>query len=1000
MPAPLQRGMHLLSSYSLGSPCYDTPHAGSSAERHALVILVLAWVTLLRHTTCRLRCREECTCYPRTRLGHLVTTHHMPAPLQRGMHLLSSYSLGSPCYDTPHAGSTAERNALVNLVLAWVTLLRHTTCRLRCREECTCYPRTRLGHLVTTHHMPALLQRGMHLLSSYSLGSPCYDTPHAGSAAERHALVILVLAWVTLLRHTTCRLCCREACTCYPRTRLGHLVTTHHMPAPLQRGMSNSNTAARDAAKRSSTRMRGTRGSIDMGRKRKQVGCQDSPKAERQSAAKSLFSGAHSILRKRILHTWVRRGRCDMLRMAKASCEGASLVSQAAARSACQRETTSVFLLTTSHHKRLAGQGEWVFLRHLPPACRDSRVVQGVSLVTQGLVVRSKTASDMAVSLLASHQGDPGSIPGRVTPDFRMWESCRTIPLVGGSSRGSPVSPAPSFRLCSVLTSITLIGSQGLAVKSRPNLFTHSPFISLGSPPLWCGRNALPFGKFCVEWRVPRCGVVEMPCLSGSFVLSGESPAVSHPLWCGRNALPFGKFCVEWRVTRCGVVEMPCLSGSFVLSGESPAVLLEIARFRTKPGHLTCRRYLLFPSLATTTSLDEGGRGTIHSRGITDNMVRGGGPTARTFVSHQGDLGLIPSGVTRILACGNRTRTMPFVSHQGDLGLIHSGVTRILACGNRTRTMPFVSHQGDLGLIHSGVTRILACGNRTRTMPLVDRFPGAVPFPLHVSLYLGKDDSECHFKTSPVPNENSSFRWFSPLPLPLSGRHNPSFTDHDFCFRQRYKVRDANPLSSTNGYFSATSYLPPFYPVTSHSAPGCGNANYSVRALESEGLERGPTRRENILLLPSWCRTLDCSGTYWATPRTARHSSQSSGVSSDNSLANSVLGPPVIQSPWMFLVPVLLFRVPPQPTANHSTPERWQGNLSANHITPTGGEGGGCVQLVIPLPRTLPQRLDYSSSSVNSEARRSMTAVVPCLGLLPPPDARQTCSSATCQFCP
>ncbi|KAJ8893767.1 hypothetical protein PR048_006367 [Dryococelus australis] len=45
------------------------------------------------------------------------------------------------------------------------------------------------------------------------------------------------------------------------------------------------------------------------------------------------------------------------------------------------------------------------------------------------------------VSLLASNQGDPGSIPGRVTPDFRMWESCRIMPFVGGFSRGSPISP-------------------------------------------------------------------------------------------------------------------------------------------------------------------------------------------------------------------------------------------------------------------------------------------------------------------------------------------------------------------------------------------------------------------------------------------------------------------------------------------------------------------------------------------------------------------------------
>ncbi|KAJ8866729.1 hypothetical protein PR048_032590 [Dryococelus australis] len=68
--------------------------------------------------------------------------------------------------------------------------------------------------------------------------------------------------------------------------------------------------------------------------------------------------------------------------------------------------------------------------------------------------------------LLASHLGEPGSIPGGVapefphiqlirllfpiplrdTPDFRMWESCRTMPLVGGCSRGPPVPPALSFR--------------------------------------------------------------------------------------------------------------------------------------------------------------------------------------------------------------------------------------------------------------------------------------------------------------------------------------------------------------------------------------------------------------------------------------------------------------------------------------------------------------------------------------------------------------------------
>ncbi|KAJ8892570.1 hypothetical protein PR048_005151 [Dryococelus australis] len=60
------------------------------------------------------------------------------------------------------------------------------------------------------------------------------------------------------------------------------------------------------------------------------------------------------------------------------------------------------------------------------------------------------------------------------SPDFRKWKSCRTMLLVSAFSRGTPVSPAPSFWRRSILTSITLIGSQDLTVKSRRNLFTHS----------------------------------------------------------------------------------------------------------------------------------------------------------------------------------------------------------------------------------------------------------------------------------------------------------------------------------------------------------------------------------------------------------------------------------------------------------------------------------------------------------------------------------------------
>ncbi|KAJ8885987.1 hypothetical protein PR048_012193 [Dryococelus australis] len=55
--------------------------------------------------------------------------------------------------------------------------------------------------------------------------------------------------------------------------------------------------------------------------------------------------------------------------------------------------------------------------------------------------------------------------PARSLTDFRMWESCRTMPLANGFPRRSPVSFALAFLLCSVLASVTLTGSQDLAAK-------------------------------------------------------------------------------------------------------------------------------------------------------------------------------------------------------------------------------------------------------------------------------------------------------------------------------------------------------------------------------------------------------------------------------------------------------------------------------------------------------------------------------------------------------
>ncbi|KAJ8883947.1 hypothetical protein PR048_015803 [Dryococelus australis] len=56
------------------------------------------------------------------------------------------------------------------------------------------------------------------------------------------------------------------------------------------------------------------------------------------------------------------------------------------------------------------------------------------------------------VSLLASTKVNQAQSPNGSLPDFRKWESCLTMPLVGVFSRGSLVFPAIAFRRCSLFT--------------------------------------------------------------------------------------------------------------------------------------------------------------------------------------------------------------------------------------------------------------------------------------------------------------------------------------------------------------------------------------------------------------------------------------------------------------------------------------------------------------------------------------------------------------------
>ncbi|KAJ8872687.1 hypothetical protein PR048_026300 [Dryococelus australis] len=92
--------------------------------------------------------------------------------------------------------------------------------------------------------------------------------------------------------------------------------------------------------------------------------------------------------------------------------------------------------------------------------------------------------------------------PAGSPPYFRMWESCLTIPLVGGFSRGSPVLPALTFRLCSTLTSLrphsalktSMLKAAQISSLTRPLGKT----LICQTEAQKCGMNRLLVGNSCV----------------------------------------------------------------------------------------------------------------------------------------------------------------------------------------------------------------------------------------------------------------------------------------------------------------------------------------------------------------------------------------------------------------------------------------------------------------------------------------------------------------------
>ncbi|KAJ8867816.1 hypothetical protein PR048_031621 [Dryococelus australis] len=146
----------------------------------------------------------------------------------------------------------------------------------------------------------------------------------------------------------------------------------------------------------------------------------------------------------------------------------------------------------------------------------------GIDNLPFGATVAERLASSSPTKAGRVHS------PVRSLPYFRVWESCRAMPLVGRVSRGISRFPsALTFRRCSVLISITHIGSQDLVVKSRPNIFTHS--ISRGTilaSFLLCVR--VSSGRMICPTLSQELGAVQRWDCSFSVIPVARRPYVHH----------------------------------------------------------------------------------------------------------------------------------------------------------------------------------------------------------------------------------------------------------------------------------------------------------------------------------------------------------------------------------------------------------------------------------------------------------------------------------------
>ncbi|KAJ8874313.1 hypothetical protein PR048_025159 [Dryococelus australis] len=187
---------------------------------------------------------------------------------------------------------------------------------------------------------------------------------------------------------------------------------------------------------------------------------------------------------------------------------------------------------------------------------------------------------------------------------FAMWESCRTMQLVGGFSRGSPVSPVFTFKRCSILT---LLPTHGL---SKPkslhtqccNRHTCRSRVSTAVV-RWCGEDVM-----CVLHA----------CFTDIALVAMLEPRIRGcDLWRGRadvsESWPYSFFCQQRRLltrvplfTEAAHESLACGVLAFGLEATLPAELTDVRKCSATEatGWMLAflRRFLLISTLSAWTN--------------------------------------------------------------------------------------------------------------------------------------------------------------------------------------------------------------------------------------------------------------------------------------------------------------------------------------------------------------------------------------------------------------